>query len=183
MLQAEPQPHHLPQDLLVSVSNALDHSRDLLACACVCKAWRIGKAEALMPRLHLPWEPGEGLHYDLPRLLQLNAVQMAAIRDVCMPFSCDKEDVAASPMLLAFVCGRLPMLQRLELDASMLCLEDFAQVGCTHMPDMFLQDWFQRACAFADELEGQRLGNVLCHSPQLTSRPNLHIRQSIASRL
>lgn len=156
MLQAEPQeeyPHRLPEDLLVSVFNALDHPRDLLACACVCKAWSIGRAKALLPRLRLG-------HQDLAWLLQLNPVQMAAIRDLCMEFIHDQpEDAAASAMLLAFVCGRLPRLQRLGLDAKLIPStffdpDDFAEVGCTLLPDVSCKTGSKTLLAFAEDLAG-----------------------------
>ena len=100
----------LPKELLVSVFNALDHPRNLLACACVCKAWRSGTAKAAPPVLDLWCE-------DLRFLIQLNHVQMAAVRDIRMCFrSQHPGDATASVMLLAFICGRLSVLQRLKLD-------------------------------------------------------------------
>ena len=86
------------------------HPRDLLACACVCKAWRNGKAKAVLPVLMLHED-------DLEWLIQLNHVQMAAVRDVHMPILPVGSGCAtASVMLLAYICGLLPMLQRLKLE-------------------------------------------------------------------
>ena len=114
----------LPEDLLVSVFSALDHPRDLLACACVCKAWRNGKAKAVLPVLDLQ-------HDDLNWLIQLNHGQMAAVRDINMCFSCEgPPDATASVMLLSFICGRLSRLRRLKLyfgDAD----AEFFEVGGT----------------------------------------------------
>ena len=107
----------------MSVFNTLDHLRDLLACACVCKAWRTGKAKALLPRLNLERD-------DFALLLQLSPLQMAAVREVFMCFFGDPEYATASVMLLSFVCGRLPMLQRLMLDCGdpFQRKDDFAEV-------------------------------------------------------
>ena len=114
----------LPEELLVSVFNALVHPRDLLACACVCKAWRNGKAKSVLPVLDLQ-------HDDLNWLIQLNHVQMAAVRDVNMCFSCTgPPEATASVMLLTFICGRMSMLQRLKLDFGEADAE-FFEVGCT----------------------------------------------------
>ena len=44
----------LPEELLVSVFNALDQPRDLLACACVCNAWRNGKGCYVCVRFAAP---------------------------------------------------------------------------------------------------------------------------------
>ena len=100
---------NLPEDLLVSVFSAFDHPRDLLACACVCKAWRSGKAKAVLPVLDVWWA-------DLRLLIQLNHVQMAAVKDVHIRFTSVGPGYAtASVMLFTFICGRIPMLQRLKL--------------------------------------------------------------------
>ena len=111
MLQAGPPCWaNLPEELLVSVFSTLDRPRDLLACACVFKAWRDGNAKAVVPVLDLWCE-------DLRFLIQLNPVQMAAVRDVHMRFvSTGPVYATASVMLFTFICGRLPMLQRLKLD-------------------------------------------------------------------
>ena len=101
---------NLPEELLVSVFNALVRPRDLLACACVCKAWRNGKAKAVLPALDL-W--CEDLHF----LSQLNHVQLAAVRGLRMHFvSTGPGYATASIMLFTFICGCLPMLRRLSLN-------------------------------------------------------------------
>ena len=79
MLQAGP-PENFPVDLLLTVFSALTHPRDLLVCACVCKAWRIGRAKALLPKLAVDCDGSNWL-------LKLNPVQLAAVRDVCMGFN------------------------------------------------------------------------------------------------
>ena len=111
MVQAACSPWaQLPDELLISVFNTLNHPRDLSACACVCKAWRNGKIKAAMSVLDLH-------HDDLYWLIQLNHAQMAAVRDVHVRYLCTNPCVAkASVMLLAFICGRLSTLQRLKLD-------------------------------------------------------------------
>ena len=116
---------NLPEDLLVSVFNAFSRPRDLLACACVCKAWRNGKAQAALPVWDL-WCK------DLLFLVKLNHVQLAAVRDVRMCFrSADPGCATASTMLLTFICCRLPMLQQLELDwGGVEDQEDLLEVGC-----------------------------------------------------
>ena len=119
----------LPEELLVSVFAALDHPRDLLACAFACKAWRNGKAKAVLPVLDLH-------HTDLKWLSQLTQVQMAAVRDVCMRFLPTRRSqpgcATASFILLAFICGRLSMLQRLKLKWEEFDdQDDFQEVGCT----------------------------------------------------
>ena len=56
------------------------------------------------------------IHDDLHWLIQLNHAQMAAVRDIHMQYICTSpQDAKASVMLLAFICGRLTMLQRLKL--------------------------------------------------------------------
>ena len=138
---------NLPEELLASVFKALDHPRDLLACACVCKAWRNAKAKAILPVLNLDNE-------DLKWLIQLNHVQMAAVRDVHMSLSCTLHHLAdetASIMLLTFICGRLSMLQQLRLywgDIS----EAFSKVGYIMMsvvPDMLCKCDSSMALQFA----------------------------------
>ena len=127
MLQANPwEESHFSEDLLVSVFNWLDHPRDLLTCAGVCKAWRAGKAKATLPTLDLSND-------DLTWLLHLNSAQMAAVREVTLGFYSDTpEDATASIMLLAFICGRLPKLRWLKLYwGDPFQQEDFAEVGCT----------------------------------------------------
>ena len=72
MLQAEP-PNgwaHLPEDLLVPVFHTLRHPRDLLACACVCKAWQAGEARTFETVLDV----SEGLHNALHRLVTLEPI-------------------------------------------------------------------------------------------------------------
>ena len=113
----------LPEDLLASIFGTLRHPRDLLASVCVCKAWRNGKAKAVLPVLKLH-------HTDLKWLIKLTHAQMAADRDVRMRFLPARPSqpgcATASVMLLAFICGRLSMLQRLQLDE-----QDLIEVGCT----------------------------------------------------
>ena len=129
MLQAGPPIWaNLPEDLLASVFSALDYPRDLLACACVCKAWRNGKAKVALPVLSLH-------HTDLEWLSQLTHAQMAAVRDVRMRFLPAHRSqpgcVTASFMLLAFICGRLSMLQQLKLNWENFHDQDhFDEVGC-----------------------------------------------------
>ena len=56
------------------------------------------------------------IHDDLHWLIQLNHAQMAAVRDIHMQYICTSpQDAKASVMLLAFICGRLTMLQQLKL--------------------------------------------------------------------
>ena len=82
MLQAQPQQDqpHLPDELLEAVFNALDHHKDLLARACVCKAWRpaawkTGKAKALLPKLNLQRDHNNCL-------VRLNHFQREAVREL-----------------------------------------------------------------------------------------------------
>ena len=119
----------LPEDLLVSVFKSLRHPRDLLACACVCKAWRNGELEASRPRLL--WVQNYG---GLDGLSTLTPIQLAALRQLRMDFNGNSLKAAtASVMTLAFISRSLPRLQRLDLqwfepfdpDA------DRSQVGCT----------------------------------------------------
>ena len=132
VLQAEPPARwsDLPEDLLVSVFSTLRHPRDLLACACVCKAWQAGQAQAFEPVLFLM----DGLHDDLRRLVTLTPIQRAAVRDVKLLFCKDgPQATPASAMILAFISNSLPRLQRLHLDWSLpseLDEKDRSQVGC-----------------------------------------------------
>lgn len=133
MLQAGPPEGwaDLSEALLVSVFSALDHPSGLLACACVCNAWRQSSADAVLPKLALH-------HDDLDWLIQLNHEQMAAVRDVDMGFICPSPQGATdSVMLLAFICGRLSMLQRLMLHWGALMTRKI-QKRCVaqQMPDM-----------------------------------------------
>lgn len=103
----------LPDDLLVAVFNTLRHPKDLLACACVCKAWRKTKPKASMPVLVLH----EG-RTDLDWLITLTPTQMAAVCDVYINFNCTTPQALGCAMMLTFICGGSPRLQRLELDWS-----------------------------------------------------------------
>ena len=72
----------LPEDLLVSVLNSLRHPRDLLACACVCKAWRNGEWKAFQPMMEYVQDYG-----GLDHLITLTPIQLAALRQVHMGFN------------------------------------------------------------------------------------------------
>ena len=123
---------NLPEGLLVSVFNSLRHPRDLLACACVCKAWRSGESKAFQPVpqvLHSLFD-----HAGLDQLITLTPIQLAAVREVHMGFyGMDPQSATASVMTLAFVSRSLPRLQRLELEWNEPFEpdEDWSQVGCT----------------------------------------------------
>ncbi len=71
-------------------------------------------------------------HDDLKWLSQLTHAQMAAVRDVQLRFiSAGPGYATASAMLLAFICGRLSMPQRLKLDwGNNYQQEDLSEVGC-----------------------------------------------------
>ena len=116
----------LPEDLLVAVINTLRHPRDLLACACVCKAWRKTEWKAFQAMMEDLQDYG-----GLDRLITLTPIQLAALRDVRMGFTCNTpQSATASVMVLAFICRSLPRLQRLELDWGEPD-ENWSQVGCT----------------------------------------------------
>ena len=118
----------LPEDLLVSVFNTLRHPRDLMACACVCKAWRIGESKAFQPVM----DDLDG-HDCLDWLMRLTLIQLAAVRDVRLSLYYDDQQAAtASAMILAFISRGLPRLQQLLLDwdDAYGWDADWAQVGC-----------------------------------------------------
>ena len=127
MLQAEPPKGwaDLPEDLLVSVFTTLRHPRDLLACACVCKAWQAGEAQAFESVLDVT----SGGHDDLSRLVTLNPLQRASVRDVQMSFWSGGEAGTANVMILAFISGSLPRLQRLQVDWASAYLQPPDEAG------------------------------------------------------
>ena len=119
----------LPGDLLVSVFNSLRHPRDLLACACACKAWRNGELRAFQPMLDYVQDYG-----GLDRLMRLTPIQLAALRDVSMSlYDKDSQSATVSAMILTFISRSLPRLQRLVLDyvEPFEADDDWSQVGCS----------------------------------------------------
>ena len=131
ILQAKPRAGcaDLPEELLVSIFHSLRHPRDLLACACVCKAWRHGESKAFQPVLL-----DLNAHCGLDQLMMMTPIQLAAVRDARISF-CGHTllSATASVMILTFICRSLPRLQQLMLDwgGPFEPDEDWSQVGCT----------------------------------------------------
>lgn len=131
VLQAEPPKGWaaLPVELLVFVFNKLPLHSQLQRCACVCKAWQAGAAEASRPQLVL-----HTCHANLRQLITLTPSQRATVGNVQLIFSGGPEYATASTMTLAIISGTFTRLQYLMFEWCDIPIAedgDWKDVGCS----------------------------------------------------